>query len=135
MRSFLPMAQYKARRAQATAMTPFTSKITSEQARVKVEEGSAAEAPESNNTDERERSTPTSPILRYFHVPKELQRSTPSHRTPASTLSSGGIGSSKKRGATEDATASDARTTKSARSDAPMTQDKIEPSWTKPYGA
>jgi len=125
---------YKARRGQATATTPFTSKIPSEQASVKVEEGSATEAPESNNTDERERITPTSLILRYFHVPKELQRWIPLHQIPPSTPSSGGIGSSKKRGATEDATASDTRTTKSARSDALMIQDEIEPGWTKPDG-
>lgn len=125
------MTQYKARRLQATATTP---KVAPEQAKVKVEEGSVTEASESNNTDEREHGTSTSPILQYFHVPKELQRSTPSHQTPASTPSSGGIGSSKKRGATEDTTASDARTSKSARSDALMIQDEIEPGWTRPYG-
>ena len=127
--------QYKAQRLQGTATTPFTSKIAPEQAKVKVEEGSASDVPESNNTDERERSTtPTSPILRYFHVPKELRRSTLSHQTSAFTPSSGSIGSSKKRGATGDTVTSDARTTKSARSDALMIQDEIEPGWTRPYG-
>jgi len=126
---------YKAQRLQGGATTPFTSKIAPEQAKVIMEEGSASDAPESNNMGERDRSTtPTSPILRYFDVPKELQRSTPSHQTPASTPYSGSIGSSKKRGATEDTAAPDARTTKSARSDAMMIQDEIEPGWTRPYG-
>jgi hypothetical protein len=106
--------------------------IGSEQANVKVEESSGAEAPESNSAGEEERAAngsspmPSAPILRYFHVPKELQR-----LTPASTSSSGGDGLSKKRGAAEDASA---RTTKSARSDVLMVQDDVEPSWAGPCG-
>jgi hypothetical protein len=115
--------------------------IVSEQAKAKAEGGATA-ASKGKSTEEKEHATngntpppPLAPVLGYFCVPKELQRLTPAPPTPAHALSSGGAsGSSKKRGAAEDAATSSARTAKSARSDCLMAQDDVEPGWTGPYG-